>query len=69
MLALVLQEGLLLVLSPQVTLSASRPYFPSKFRGSNPLEPDFPLEAAPFGLAVGPVPVEQPVQRGRIPTT
>lgn len=43
MLSLVLQEGLLLVLSAQGTLSAARPYFPSKFRGSSPLELDFPL--------------------------
>lgn len=69
MLSLVLQEGLLLVLSAQGTLSAARPYFPSKFRGSSPLEPDFPLEATPPGLAVEPVPVEQPAQRGRIPAT
>lgn len=66
MLTLVLQEGLLLVLSPQVTLSTARMYLPSKFRGSSPLEPDFPLEATPLGLAVEPVPVEQPAQQGRI---
>ena len=41
MLSLVLQEGLLPVVSAQVTLTAARPYFPSKFRGKSPLEPDF----------------------------
>lgn len=70
MLSLVLQEGLLPVLSPQVTLTAVRPNFPSKFRGKSPLEPDFiPLEATPLGLAAEPVPVDQSTQRGRIPRT
>lgn len=44
MLTLVLQEGLLLVLSPQVILSAARPYFPSKFRGSSPSSQTFHLK-------------------------
>lgn len=41
MLALVLQEGLLLVVSAQVTLTAARTYFPSKLRDKGSLEPDF----------------------------
>lgn len=41
MLSLVLQEGLLPVLSAQVTLTAARPYFPSKLRGRSPLQLDF----------------------------
>lgn len=41
MLSLVLQEGLLPVLSAQVTLTAARLFFPPKFRGRSPLEPDF----------------------------
>lgn len=41
MLSLVLQEGLLPVVSPQVTVTAARLEFPSKFRGMSPPEPDF----------------------------
>ena len=41
MLSLVLQEGLLPVVSAEVTLTAARPYFPSKVRGKSPFKPDF----------------------------